>query len=375
MQPLKVSAHKNFQVSHLPESLVICEALGGIASPNKIRHSLPTDTKEARLLAARRFVKGSRVRHHITGLFGSFVEINYGFALPEVWVQFDSDTEIRVPMSCNPLDLELVLEDCHSPLSIIAPEVVQELTEQEERDRHRLELRVSRAFYEAGTALRELRDRRLYRSTHKTFEEYCRERFGFARQSANYLIAGADVFENLTTNGCQILPTCERQVRPLTKIEPDQQWKVWQQAVAVANGKVPSGRVVKGIVKQLGQKPLIRACDFGRVGDVFTLTGLVEAERRYNGCPCVVLEVNEFTLKVDIHDATLTVKPDNLNSLDSPEVCRQLPGILKRIKLLRQCDLDRGAYPVLEALGRQTYLTDLEAKLLTFLEQEYEIND
>lgn len=33
---------------------------------------------------------------------------------------------------------------------LIAPEVVEELTEQEECDRHRLELRVERAFVEAG---------------------------------------------------------------------------------------------------------------------------------------------------------------------------------------------------------------------------------
>ncbi|MEH1868989.1 MAG: hypothetical protein V7K69_28900 [Nostoc sp.] len=31
---------------------------------------------------------------------------------------------------------------------------------------------MERAFFEAGKALAKLRDRRLYRSTHKTFEEY-----------------------------------------------------------------------------------------------------------------------------------------------------------------------------------------------------------
>jgi hypothetical protein len=34
--------------------------------------------------------------------------LNLGFALPEVWVKFESDNEVRVPVSCNPLDLELV---------------------------------------------------------------------------------------------------------------------------------------------------------------------------------------------------------------------------------------------------------------------------
>ncbi len=59
---------------------------------------------------------------------------------------------------------------------------IPELTEQEIRDRLHLERQVEKAFYLAGKALTELRDRKLYRSTHKTFEEYCRERFGFERR-------------------------------------------------------------------------------------------------------------------------------------------------------------------------------------------------
>ncbi len=59
---------------------------------------------------------------------------------------------------------------------------------------------------EAVKALQELRDRRLYRSNHKTFESYCQERFGHSRQKANFLIAGARAYENLTTNGCQTDP-------------------------------------------------------------------------------------------------------------------------------------------------------------------------
>lgn len=53
-------------------------------------------------------------------------------------------------------------------------EVLEELTYDEERDRHRLELRVEKALYEAGAALRQLRDRRLYRSTHRTWKHTAR---------------------------------------------------------------------------------------------------------------------------------------------------------------------------------------------------------
>jgi hypothetical protein len=347
------------------------------ASPHPKRRQRIDDTQQARKAAARRFVKGDRVRHRVTGKFGSFVEIGSGFALLEVWVQFDSETDIQVPTSCNPLDLELVAKDNSLARSAITPEIVEDLTEVEERDRHRLELRVERAFYEAGAALRELRDRRLYRSTHKSFEDYCRDRFGYSRQNANYFIAGADVVDDLrklTTICCQLLPTKEIQVRPLTKLGPAEQIIAWQQAVESAGGKAPSGRIVKGIVERLKEKPLRLATDFCNVGDVFTLIGLEGEQRKYNRCPWVAVELNDFTIKVDVYDATITVKPENLNSINSPDVVRQFPAILSRIKRLQQCNLDRGAIHVLEALGRQTYLTDLEEKLLAFLEREYGID-
>jgi len=105
---------------------------------------------------------------------------------------------------------------------------------------------------------------------------------------------------------------------------------------------------------------------------MFTLKGLSGSERKYNGCWAQAIGVNEFTLKIEVHDATITVNPDNLNRIDSPDERRQLPAIHKRIKHLRKCGLlDRGAYVVLESLGKQTYLTEVEEGLLSWLENHY----
>ncbi len=267
-------------------------------------------------------------------------------------------------------------------LTIAATLQIEELTKDEEKERHRLELKVERAFVEAGTALRQLRDERLYRSTHKTFEEYCRDRFNYTRDAAYFKIAAAAVYSNiqnnLPTNGRQIpLPTNERQLRDLAKADftPKAQVSVWQQAVEQADGKVPSGRIVKGIVKRLKEKPLVEASDFCTVGDVFILTRLEGAERKYNGCWAIARELRNFTIAVDVHDTTLAVKPDNLDPIDLPDVRRQLPQTLKRIKQLRSVGmLDRCAYTHLEALGRQTYLTDVEEIVLQCLENHYGIN-
>ena len=104
-------------------------------------------------------------------------------------------------------------DSSHTPV-----EVVEELSPEEEADRQRLELKVERAFYESGKALVELRSRRLYRSTHKSFEEYCQDRFGFQRAHSYRLIDAARVVDNLSL-GClqigDIIPNNESQCRPL----------------------------------------------------------------------------------------------------------------------------------------------------------------
>ncbi len=277
-------------------------------------------------------------------------------------------------MGSLPTD-ELEERTSGTTLTIAATVQTEELTENEEQERHRLELKVERAFVEAGTALRQLRDGRLYRSTHKTFEEYCRDRFRFQRRHCYQLIEAAGVVDNLCANGAQILPTSERQVRFLTKLEPINQFSTWQKAVEIADGRVPSGKIVKGIVEQLKNKPLTRAKYFCQIGDVFILTKLEGSERKYNGCWAIARELRDFTIAVDVHDTTLTVKPDNLEPIDLPDVRRQLPQTLKRIKQLRSVGmLDRCAYTNLEALGRQTYLTEVEEIVLQCLENHYGIN-
>ncbi len=173
-----------------------------------------------------------------------------------------------------------------------------------------------------------------------------------------------------------IFPNREGQVRPLTKLEPDQQREVWQRAVKEAGHKIPSGHIVKGIIERLKEKPLYKAGDFCQVGDVFTLTKLDATKRKYNGCWAIAVALNEFTVEVALHDGTLIVKPENLNKIDSPEAQHQLPLLKQRIWRLRNGrELDRGAYTVLESLGRQSYLTPVEERLLRCLEEYYRVDE
>ncbi len=78
-----------------------------------------------------------------------------------------------------------------------------------------------------GDALRRIRDDRLYRATHPTFEDYCQERWNIGRRHVNRYIALSDVQENLG----QIDPNApmpnQSQAAELAKLPKDQQADAW----------------------------------------------------------------------------------------------------------------------------------------------------
>ena len=100
-------------------------------------------------------------------------------------------------------------------------------------------------FVETGTALLTIRDQRLYRETHKTFDEYCREKWGWARRYADRLIGSAEVVKNLSPIGLT-LPTTETQARPLVGLPPETQREVWQEVLASApDGRITAQKVIE----------------------------------------------------------------------------------------------------------------------------------
>jgi hypothetical protein len=248
------------------------------------------------------------------------------------------------------------------------------LTPEQEQLRDELESQVEQAFYVAGTALRQLRDRRLYRASHRNFEDYCRDRFGFARQAANYLIAAAGVFQNLTTNGCQILPNNERQVRPLTSLKLIEQVEAWSMAVEANKGKVPSGRLVKQIVRELHPPTNLPQFQINEVCQILVqenpdLTGL-------HKCWGMVFRVTETTCWVACWKGQYQVPKEHLQSLDySPDECQQIGQLERRLRRFHETVgiMEEAALGILEKLGKldRPHLTALEEMLLGLLEREY----
>ncbi len=345
------------------------------------------------------------------------------FTSPHLWLEaWAKKNKSRLPSQNSEavtLELELFPSPKPPPETVEVEVVTDELTEEEERDRLFLERKVERAFYEAGRALRELRDRRLYRSTHKTFEEYCSDRFGFKRRHPYQLIDAANVVDNLiacapteeskmcangaqnemspngaqeksstigahektrtigaqkemVANGAQILPTSERQVRPLTKLEPEQQREAWTKAVESAGGKVPSGRIVSDVVQRIRERT--RVPNPYRVGEVCQLIAKDDPELRgKGGCWCIVSEVHEFSCTVNTWEGEFTVRLSNLKSLEfSEEECQEMKVLCHRLHRLYSEEMEGTARAVVEIFGKlsRPELNSFEEKLLEFLEAQ-----
>ncbi|MEA5606345.1 hypothetical protein [Nostoc sp. UHCC 0252] len=267
-------------------------------------------------------------------------------------------------------------------ITVTAVEVT-ELTQEEQSLRLHLEHRVERAFLEAGQALMELRDRRLYRSTHRTFEEYCRDRFNYSRDAAYLKISATVVYENLQkflpTNGRQIpMPTNERQLRFLAKaeLEPAVQADVWQQAVEQAGNKIPSGRIVKDVVDRIRESPKVP--NPYNIGEICILLPKDNPDLRGKaGYWGVVTHAGDYSCTVQTWDGDYTVKIEHLKSLELlDEDCQFMQQLCLRLRQLHQVtNRDEAVDWLLQWLGKQAkpYLSSLQAKLLAFVEREYKI--
>jgi site-specific DNA-methyltransferase (adenine-specific) len=93
-----------------------------------------------------------------------------------------------------------------------------------------------KTFTEVGNALLKIRDGRLYRAEFSTFEDYCRERWGFSDSRARQLIGAAQTVTNVTAAGLPA-PANEGQARALTAIPEPERAEVWRETVERTGGR------------------------------------------------------------------------------------------------------------------------------------------
>ncbi|WP_051470186.1 hypothetical protein [Fischerella sp. PCC 9605] len=263
--------------------------------------------------------------------------------------------------------------------AIVEAEVVDTPLSAEERERLlALEREVVESFLTAARALREIRDRRLYRESYPNFEEYCEARFGYGKRLAYYYIDAANVADNLEGSEqiVHVLPTSESQVRPLKGLAPDAQRLVWSKAVEKAQGKAPSINVVRETLKEFvgdeanteAPKPLKAGmvCLVRRSSDSLLLDR--------TGYWAIVKEVSGTVCTVELYDRTVEDVPTmDLTPLSfTDKEARDQAKLLTRLSLLRD-ELPKERVSVL-LLRHFATLKDkpspLERNLLAFLERK-----
>lgn len=143
------------------------------------------------------------------------------------------------------------------------------------------------AFVAVGTALAEVRDGRLYRAEHATFEAYCEVRWQMSRRRAYQLMEAADVVCTMVHN--ELVPvastiTNERQARALGAAPADERVDVL--ATVVANGR-PTAAAIEAEISSRSQPEATEEAQqkeeeqvFGHTQPLHPVTAAVEVEER-----------------------------------------------------------------------------------------------
>jgi len=113
------------------------------------------------------------------------------------------------------------------------------------------------AFLDVGQALWQIRQSRLYREKHTTFEEYVEDRWLMSKSQAYRLISATEIVHQIEEagspigdNGEHLLPANAAQARPLSQLAKHQRAGAWQTAVEKAGGQ-PTAQVVQEVVSEM----------------------------------------------------------------------------------------------------------------------------
>lgn len=109
-----------------------------------------------------------------------------------------------------------------------------------------------KTFIDVGQALAEIRDSRLYKGTHDTFEAYLEGRWGMSRAHAYRMISAAEVVSPM--GDIEAPPTNERQTRELAKVPEAERADVWREATERTGGK-PTAAAVREVAAERTQTP------------------------------------------------------------------------------------------------------------------------
>lgn len=107
-------------------------------------------------------------------------------------------------------------------------------------------------FVSVGVALETIRGEGLFKATHKTFEEYYKDKFELTKPSAYRYIESARVYKLIEKGQPQFkygLPLYESQIRPLTRVKDENQiGELWNEAFNLNEKRIPPANIVHRVV-------------------------------------------------------------------------------------------------------------------------------
>lgn len=146
----------------------------------------------------------------------------------------------------HPNSTNLVISEEGGPFCAMSQTEHEELRRNEE-----ILERGLKTFFEFGSALMTIRDKRLYRATHKTFEQYCHDRWTIGRAYAYRLIGAAERIKLLPPANSIPPPKNEFQIRPFLKLEAESFPGAWKRAIDIAKEGKITPSVVRAVMQEL----------------------------------------------------------------------------------------------------------------------------
>ena len=149
-------------------------------------------------------------------------------------------------------------EGPNQPYSGVAPEgthgeTALQLSKCEAAELHECEAILDRGlgtFLEVGNALLTIRESRLYRVTHQSFQQYCLDRWSIGRIYAWRLIGAAERINLLPDSDDTPRPSNEFQVRPFLKLPREEFPNAWKRALKQANEGKITPRILQTVVDE-----------------------------------------------------------------------------------------------------------------------------
>ena len=92
-----------------------------------------------------------------------------------------------------------------------------------------------------GERFNRIRENKLYRETHNTWEQYCKEKWNLTSQRVGQLIQFAEISQLIKSETqVSVLPQSETQTHPLNQLPPEEKIAAWNKAIESANGQQPT---------------------------------------------------------------------------------------------------------------------------------------